>query len=515
MAAGMCFPAASFAAPTYYEDPSAPYGNGSDSTQYEYYDENGQVIDDDDEIEGPEPMAVYPDTSWFDYTNPKKEYKIYNEAQLFGLASLVNEQQVMWKDNRFETFEGVTFTLMNDIRLSQDWVPIGADEHITFKGTFDGKGHTISGLNVDITGDYGGLFGYLSGTVKNLTIKGKVKATGGMCGGITGYLAENGKIIRCVSEANVRAHAQTGGIAGYNRAGTIWNCTNKGDVTGSIKVGGIAGENWSKIVNSFNSGNVISTQRGINTFGTGGVAGRSVSAASKIDRCFNKGRIESKTEGTGGIVGYTNTKGAVISNCYNVGYISVNNPKSISGLGEAKGYAGGIAGIVGAKGVKITNCYTTGTIRNSDVTGGVIGKYDNISKTKDDPYITNNYFTTENSKYGIGEDSSGKSRNITRGTTVTSTGSLISGSVNLGPYYMTDSSGAYGNMSLPVLTWQKPLSDDEIVYMSSVPIEVQQDLNEYMLQQNKESQPGDTIMMYFNHYEFTSRAVGEYNNHAK
>lgn len=80
---------------------------------------------------------------------------------------------------------------------------------------------------------------------------------------------------------------------------------------------------------------------------------------------------------------------------------------------------------------------------------------------------------------------------------------------------MTDSSGAYGNMSLPVLTWQKPLSDDEIVYMSSVPVEVQQDLNEYMLQQNKKSQPGDTIMMYFNHYEFTSRAVGEYNNHAK
>lgn len=522
LAAGVCFPAATFAVPSYVDptydpnaDPSNPYGNGSNSTQYEYYDENGQIIDDENEQEGPEPMAVYPDTSWFDYTQPKKEYKIYNEADLLGLASLVNDQQVMWKYNKYETFEGVTFTLMNDIDLTQDWVPIGNDEHITFKGVFDGNGHVISGLNVDITGDYGGFFGYLSGSVEDLTIKGSVKATGGECGAFAGHLTEDGKIARCVSEARVTAKAMTGGIVGYNNAGTVWKCSNKGSVTGTIKVGGIAGENWGKVLCCSNAGDVISKERGITTFGTGGVAGRSVSETAKIDRCYNKGRIESKTEGTGGIVGYTNTKGSIVSNCYNVGTISVYNPKSINTIGASKGYAGGIAGIVGVKGVDIVNCYSTGTVMNSDITGGIIGKYDNTSKTKEDHFIRNNYFTSQNTKYGIGIDSSGGSRNITNGTTVTSTSSLISGAVDLGPYYIIDSSGSYGNMSLPVLNWQKPLSEDEIVYISNIPVEVQQDLNEYVRKHNTQDRPGETVMMYFNHYEFTSKAIGEYNKNAE
>lgn len=511
LAAGIGWPTASFAAPKNLE-PLDPRGNGGDSTQYEYYDENGSVIYDDDETLGDAPREFYPDTSWFDYTDPKKEYKISTQEELFGLASLVNEQQAMWKTNRFETFEGVTFKLDNDIDLTQKWVPIGSDDHITFKGVFDGQGHAINSLDVDITGNNGGFFGYLSGTVKNLTIRGKVKATGKECGSLAGYLTPEAKIMRCVNEATVDANAQTGGIAGENNGGSIYQCTNKGKVTGSIKVGGIVGENRGKVSCSCNMADVKSSQRGTTTYGTGGVAGRSVTSNAKIDRCYNKGAITSKTEGTGGIVGYTNTEGSRITSCYNTGSISVKNPKAIEGIGAAKGFAGGIAGIVGVKGVTIRNCYCTGDVLNSDVTGGIIGKYDNVSKRREDPFIVNNYFTNQNTKYGIGYDSVGKSRNITKGTTITSTASLISGASNLGPYYMNDTSGSYGNSSLPVLSWQKPVPEDEMVYLSGVPVEVQQELNEFVTAYNKEAKAGDSVMMFFNHYEFTSTAVGEYNN---
>ena len=84
------------------------------------------------------------DTSWFDYLDPKTQYTISTEAQLRGLASLVNEEQYLWKPNRTESFEGVTFVLTRDITLTDAWTPIGIDNQITFAGVFDGKGHSIS-----------------------------------------------------------------------------------------------------------------------------------------------------------------------------------------------------------------------------------------------------------------------------------------------------------------------------------------------------------------------------------
>ena len=514
-AAGMAVPTASFAVPKNTE-PINPYGNTSDSTEYEYYDENGQLIDDSDETTGNEMYAINPDTSWFDYEKPKKEYTCYSEAQLLGLASLVNEQQLMWKPSLYETFEGVTFKLARGITLSQQWTPIGNDDYLTFKGVFDGQGHAIRGLDIDETGNYVGFFGYLSGTCRNLTLQGKIRATGGQCGAVAGYLAPEGRILQCNSEVRILAKAMTGGIVGENHEGTVWKCMNRGSVRGSIKVGGIVGENWGKVLCCGNRGKVTSTDRGMTTFGTGGVAGRSVSVTSRVNRCYNAGDVTSVTEGTGGIVGYTNTRGANISSCYNTGTISVKNPKT-SALDDlnsvsSKGYAGGIAGIVGTKGVRIRNCYSVGNILNTQVCGGIIGKYENASKRKSDNYIDNNYFTSQNTKYGVGVDNKGKSRNISRGTTVTSTAALISGAINLGPYYVIDPTSAYSNHGLPVLNWQKPLAEGEVEYLTCIPISTQQYLNEYDQKSSKEEKIGGTIMMFFNHYEFTSKSIGEFNN---
>ena len=509
LAAGMSVPSAAFAVPNDSE-PMNPYGNDSNSTQYYYYDENGYLIE-DDWVEEQEP-SVLPDTSWFDYQRPLKDYEISTEAQLLGLASLVNENQIMWKPNRFENFEGVTFKLKNDIHLTQPWTPIGADEYRTFKGVFDGNQHTISNMNVNVTGDNAGLFGYLDGKVKNLIVFGSVRATGGNCGSIAGYLGENGTIYRCTTKVMVNAKAKTGGVVGYNHLGTIKRCVNKGNVMGTIKVGGVVGENWGNVVCCGNRGDVTSTVRGITTFGTGGVAGRSVSVNARIDRCFNTGSIVSATEGTGGIVGYTNTKGAVILNSYNTGSISVKKPSSAQtlDLDAAKSYAGGIAGIVGVKGVEIKNCYTCGNILNSQVIGGIVGKYDNASKLKDDPYIINNYYTNQNTKFGIGMDSAGKSKNLSKGTKVTTKGALITGASSLGPFYKIDSNNAYGNAGLPVLSWQKPLSENEIEYLGCIPVKTQKALSEYLIESSKKPQKGDTVKMFFSHYEFTSNAIGDY-----
>ncbi|MDO4868929.1 MAG: hypothetical protein Q4A65_01365 [Bacillota bacterium] len=501
----MSLPTDSFAAYEYEYN----YGYGdSNSTQYEYYDENGQLIEDEDSRSfAPQ---VYPDVSWFDYTKPKKKYEITNEAQLLGLASLVNEQQAMWKTNRYETFEGVTFNLMNDIKLIEPWVPIGYDDHVTFKGVFNGNGHTISNVNTEVTGGYAGFFGYLSGTVKGLNLQGTVTASGSECGALAGHLVYGARVRDCTADVSVTAGAKTGGIVGCNQGGVIRGCINKGKVKGTVKVGGIVGENRGSVICCGNRGNVRSTSRGMTTFGTGGVAGRSVSEGARIDRCYNTGKVTSATEGTGGIAGYSNTEGSLITNSYNIGTIVVKNPKAISGIVSPKGYAGGVVGIVGLKGVYIRNCYNAGDILNSQITGGVIGKYDNVSKIREDKYIENNYFTNQNVKYGVGLDTSGGSRNISRGTIVISAGSLISGSANIGPFYINDSSATYGNNSYPVLKWQQPLPESEKHYMSCIPVTVQKELNQYILDHNQENAKGDSVMMFFNHYEFTSKAMGEY-----
>ena len=130
------------------------------------------------------------DTSWFDYLDPKTQYTISTEAQLRGLASLVNEEQYLWKPNRTESFEGVTFVLTRDITLTDAWTPIGIDNQITFAGVFDGKGHSITGIELQSEDPYCGFFGHLSGTVCNLNLEGNVSSTGEYCGGLTGYVSE-------------------------------------------------------------------------------------------------------------------------------------------------------------------------------------------------------------------------------------------------------------------------------------------------------------------------------------
>ena len=136
------------------------------------------------------------------------------------------------------THEGDVITLTADIVLTFDndayWTPIGTFS-TPFEGTFDGGGHTISGISIDYgsKAELAGLFGYVGtgGVVRNVTVSGTIQ----YCGNTAPVSA-------------IHKHGRAGGIVGYN-TGTVTGCYNMGTVLRSgadvstIYIGGIAGEN--------------------------------------------------------------------------------------------------------------------------------------------------------------------------------------------------------------------------------------------------------------------------------
>ena len=144
--------------------------------------------------------------------------------------------------------------LTADIDLSQltdeaqksNWTPIGPYYSNPYTGTFDGCGYTISNLSINGEWNSAGLFGYVGGTVKNLTVSGSVTADScSYAGGIAGtiYMNNSGSVENCVSHCNVSGGDSNGGIVGYvYSGGTVKNCINYGTVSSTI-YGGVVGCN--------------------------------------------------------------------------------------------------------------------------------------------------------------------------------------------------------------------------------------------------------------------------------
>ena len=162
---------------------------------------------------------------------------------------------------------GAYAVLTANIDLNNEpWTPIGnytEGNQIYYEGTFDGGGHTISGLNVTGEFVYAGLFGTVKdGTIKSLTVAGKVSPSNSQCivGGIVGY-ASNAVIKNCSNHCSVtgRATSIIGGIAGFNSSGAIIDCYNVGTISGinyAEAIGGIVGSNSGTISNCYNVGTV-------------------------------------------------------------------------------------------------------------------------------------------------------------------------------------------------------------------------------------------------------------------
>lgn len=242
------------------------------------------------------------------------------------------------------------YILMNDIDMFYDTIsPIGKYEILTsgetrdtakaeaFSGIFDGNGYAIENLDIMYTNTataaegYIGLFGLVSGEVKNLTVTGAITATSTQSlytGGIVGYLYEEGKISNCTASLEVVGTTTgtdriVGGIVGYAQ-GTVEYCSFSGNVSSNKYAGGIVG--YSKVgtvSHCYNSGAIAATCTSNSS--AGGIVGYTPSGASvSIDNCHNIGTVESSTSAgsganAGGIVG----AGTVtIENCSNSGSIS-------------------------------------------------------------------------------------------------------------------------------------------------------------------------------------------------
>lgn len=201
------------------------------------------------------------------------------------------------------------YILTNNIDLSgSEWTPIGTETN-PFKGTFDGKNHTVSGIKTGYGNDHG-FFGYADGAVIknvgviNADIKGS-KNVGGICG-YSKYDANSQKtsIENCYFTGKVSGTGGVGGICGDGYV-TIDNCYNLGEVSGNGEIGGICGASKlnSSVRNCYNMGNVIGMLSDI-----GGICGISM---GEIKKCYNTGVISGREYNVGGICGSDGSEGSI------------------------------------------------------------------------------------------------------------------------------------------------------------------------------------------------------------
>ena len=307
------------------------------------------------------------------------------------------------------------------------WTPIGS-EYKAYSGTFDGRGHTISGLyfsdesqyyvglfgnveeagvisNVNVADSYlrggryvGGVCGCNYGTIKAGTNTGTVSGSSEYVGGVCGY--NNGTIEASTNTGAVSGDSEdVGGVCGYNNR-TIEASTNTGAVSGDSKyVGGVCGRNYGTIQGCRNSGSVT----GINYIG--GVCGENNYAT--LEGICNTGAVNGD-EYIGGVCGY-NDEGSIeasyntgsVSGSYRVGGVcGYNNDygriKASYSAGSVSGSSEYVGGVCGRNYGTIRDCYynsdicTVGAVKLEDVEGKAVG-LTSLQMTAPDALATMNF----------------------------------------------------------------------------------------------------------------------------
>ena len=219
-------------------------------------------------------------------------YTVTSADGLMHVADLVNGGKT-----------DINITLDKNIDLTgKGWTPIGTSFDNSYKGTFDGGGHTITGLTVTTNDQFVGLFGYLNraGMVKNVVMEG-IQITSnhmfGCTGGVVGY--SWGTIENCSVSGSVSGTDCVGGVVGSQKAGSIIGCSSSATVKGKHYVGGVAGEKWGTMTACYATGNVtleIASQK--NNFG-GGVVG--LNGGSRVLACYATGNVTSTGSSTGNV----------------------------------------------------------------------------------------------------------------------------------------------------------------------------------------------------------------------
>ena len=249
-------------------------------------------------------------------------------ALVGGVYQIGSADELQWFADAVNSgTQAINGKLTADIELNKDgstenkWTPIGT-ESTPFRGTFDGDGHTVSGMYVDSTADCVGFFGSIAipyespeeppevinsefvlqhsvATVKNLKIT-NATVKGGYCvGGIVGY-GENLGISDCSFSGTVSGSGNSvGGIVGWAYYYTVINqCSASGTVSGNQRVGGVAGyANGNSVVVKNYADMSVSGKLNV-----GGIIGTSSTAF--IEGCFFLGSV-SADDTVGGIIGYS------------------------------------------------------------------------------------------------------------------------------------------------------------------------------------------------------------------
>lgn len=308
--------------------------------------------------------------------------------------------------------DGGTVELLKNVTLTRNWTTVGTESE-PFKGTFDGKGYTITGLNIPTNdNEYVGLIGILDGgTVKNVkfasvSVTGKddvgtavgriinggtvsgVQVLGGTVsgakhvGGVVGSIKANGTVSDCTNAAGVTANDRNaGGIVGsayYTETGKqmyITGCVNNGAVTASGGVcGGIVSLSAANVSGNTNTAAVKGTE-------VGGIVGEQKSYGS-VTNNTNSGAVMNTggnaAYGAGGIIGWLRYHGRSEANAYPVSeIISVTGNKN-SGSVTGGNDAGGIVGTVYNSAVIMNNKNTATSFSAATFAAGIVGNYQTV-----------------------------------------------------------------------------------------------------------------------------------------
>ena len=255
-------------------------------------------------------------------------YQIGNAAELYWFAALVNgtltdgtaqnSNACAILTSNITVNTGVLKadgSLANKVSGFTSWTPISTDYDRRFGGTFDGKGHTVSGLYFnDASVMYVGLFGISDrGTIKNVGVIASYFNGQRNVGGVCGHCYRYSKVTNCFSTSTVYGTTSVGGVCGdiYDNC-TLSNSYNTGIVYGNNKVGGVCGgAQHSTISDCYNTGSVTGTA---STGYVGGVCGLIGGSTSTMSNCYSTGNVISTSKYSGEINGYVDE--SKVTNCY-------------------------------------------------------------------------------------------------------------------------------------------------------------------------------------------------------
>ena len=219
-------------------------------------------------------------------------YTVTSADGLMNVAELVNGGKT-----------DINITLDKNIDLTgKDWTPIGTSFDNSYTGTFDGGGHTITGLTITTKDQFVGLFGYLNraGTVKNVVMEG-IQITSnhmfGNTGGVAGF--SWGTIENCSVSGSVSGTKCVGGVVGAQKAGSITGCSSSATVKGTVDVGGVAGEKWGSMTACYATGNVTLEIDSPKNLSGGGLVG--FNGGSSVLACYATGNVTSTGSSTGNV----------------------------------------------------------------------------------------------------------------------------------------------------------------------------------------------------------------------